>query len=56
VTTFAAALQICDLSQSQAAEFFGVRLDTVKSWCSQRRPTLVGVRQTLADLYHRIRA
>lgn len=53
-TTFSAALQICGLSQSQAAEFLGVRPDTVKSWGAGRNPPPAGVWDMLADLYARI--
>lgn len=53
-TTFAAALQLCGLSQSEAAEFFDVRLDTVKSWSAGRNGVPDGVWQMLADLWRRI--
>lgn len=54
MTTFASALRLCGLSQSEAADFFGVRLDTVKSWSAGRNPIPNGVWQMLADLWRRI--
>ncbi|UFX41775.1 helix-turn-helix domain-containing protein [Bradyrhizobium sp. 41S5] len=46
--------QRCGLSQTEAAEFQGVRLDTVKSWCSGRRPAPARAVDELRDLYRRI--
>jgi hypothetical protein len=43
VTLFASILDGLGLSQSEAADFLGVRLDTVKNWSSGRRPTPDGV-------------
>ena len=53
-TTFSAAIRLCGLSQSEAAEFLGVRLDTVKSWSAGRNRVPHGVWQMLADLWRRI--
>lgn len=53
-TTFAAAIQLCGLSQPQAAEFLGVRLDTVKSWGAGRNPAPGGAWEMLAELWRRI--
>lgn len=48
MTLFSAILENLGLSQSEAAEYLGVRLDTVKSWSSGRNR----VRQTvLAELH-----
>lgn len=38
MTTFKTALSLCGMTQSEAADFLGVRLDTVKSWCSDQNP------------------
>ncbi|MEY9674567.1 helix-turn-helix domain-containing protein [Bradyrhizobium elkanii] len=46
--------QRCGLSQTEAAEFQDVRLDTVKSWCSGRRPAPQKAVDELRDLYRRI--
>ena len=54
MTTFASALRLCGLSQQEAAAFFDVRLDTVKSWSANRNPVPDGVWQMLADLWRRI--
>ena len=54
MTTFAAAIRLCGLSQQQAADFFDVRLDTLKSWSSGRNPAPAGVWAMLADLWRRI--
>lgn len=54
MTTFAAILRLCGLSHTEAAEFFGVRLDTVKSWSAGRNPVPEGVWQMAADLWRRI--
>lgn len=53
-TTFSSALSICGLSQQEAADFLGVRLDTVKSWSSGRNPVPSGVWIMVADLWGRI--
>ena len=53
-TTFAAAIQLCGLSQQEAADFLGVRLDTVKSWSSGRNPPPAGVWAMLAQLWVQI--
>lgn len=54
MTTFASAIRLCGLSQPEAAEFFGVRIDTVKSWSAGRNPVPAGVWDMLADLWRRI--
>lgn len=54
MTTFAAALRLCGLSHQEAADFFDVRLDTVKSWSAGRNPVPTGVWGMLADLWRRI--
>ena len=54
MTTFASALRLCGLSQQEAADFFDVRLDTVKSWSAGRNPVPDGVWHMLADLWRRI--
>ncbi len=51
MSTFGRSLQICGLSQQGAADFFDVRLDTVKSWSSGRRQPPAGVWKMLAALY-----
>lgn len=54
MTTFASALRICGLSLQEAADYFDVRLDTVKSWSAGRNPAPDGVWMMLADLWQRI--
>ena len=54
MTTFSTALQICGLSHKEAAEFFDVRLDTVKSWSAGRNPVPDGVWRMIASLYDHI--
>lgn len=54
MTTFASALRLCGLSQQEAADFFDVRLDTVKSWSAGRNPVPAGVWDMLAGLWRRI--
>lgn len=54
MTTFAASIRLCGLSQQEAAEFLGVRVDTIKSWSAGRNPVPQGVWQMLADLWRRI--
>lgn len=54
MTTFASVIRLCGLSQREAADFLGVRLDTVTAWSSGRRPVPPGVWDMLADLWRRI--
>ena len=54
MTPLAASLQLCGLSQREAAAFLDVRLDTLKSWSSGRGPTPEGVMRELAALQGRI--
>lgn len=54
MTMFKSALALCGLSQAQAAEFFGVRLDTVKSWTSGRKNPPIDAWRMLADLYGKV--
>jgi len=48
--------QRCGLSQQEAADLHKVRLDTVKSWCSDRRHAPDGVIDELRGLYEKINA
>jgi hypothetical protein len=43
--------QRCGLSQADAASFHHTRIDTIKSWCSDRRTAPAGVLDELRDLY-----
>ncbi len=43
--------QRCGLSQADAASFHDTRIDTIKSWCSDRRTAPAGVLDELRDLY-----
>lgn len=45
----------CGLSQADAASFHDTRVDTIKSWCSDRRTAPAGVLDELRDLYADIR-
>ena len=42
--------ETCGLSQQEAADFHDARLDSVKSWCSDRRPAPAGVIAELQEL------
>lgn len=53
-TAFKQAIAICGLSQQEAAEFLDVRLDIVKSWCSDRNTPPEGAWAELAELYDRM--
>lgn len=54
MSTFKSALAICGLSQSQAADYFDVSLQTVKHWSSQRNAPPEGVWKMLSALYSQI--
>ncbi len=54
ITAYALLLDRCGLSHREAADFHGVRHDTVKSWSAGRNPTPDGVIAELRDLYARI--
>lgn len=54
MSSFKYSLLACGLSQAGAAELFGVRLDTVKSWSSGRNRPPEGVWRRLADLFEQI--
>ncbi|GIQ78260.1 hypothetical protein BraRD5C2_67100 [Bradyrhizobium sp. RD5-C2] len=43
--------QRCGLSQQDAANFHNTRIDTIKSWCSDRRTAPAGALDELRDLY-----
>src|SRR5882724_3088434 len=47
--------ETCGISQAEAAEFVHeARLDSVKSWCSDRRPAPAGVVRELKELARKI--
>ena len=49
--------ETCGISQAEAAEFVHeARLDSVKSWCSDRRPAPAGVIRELKELVRKINA
>ncbi|QKV17842.1 helix-turn-helix domain-containing protein [Oricola thermophila] len=50
-TPFAQMLSICGLSQSEAADFLNVPLNTIKKWGQGRNDPPLGVIKELADLY-----
>ena len=54
MTAFKSALGVCGLSQSEAAEFLQVSVDTVKSWGAGRANPPLGVWQLLASLFEQI--
>lgn len=54
MTAFFLLAQRCGLSLAEAADFLGVRLDTVKSWSAGRNPTPEGVIDELRALYAKI--
>lgn len=53
-TLYALLIDRCGLSQREAAELHGVRIDTVKSWSSGRNRAPKGVIDELRDLYAKI--
>lgn len=54
MTAFKSSLGVCGLSQSEAADFLEVSIDTVKSWCSGRANPPLGVWQLLASLFEQV--
>ena len=50
MTLIATILRGCGLSQREAADFLGVRLDTLKSWSAGRNPTPQGALDQLHEL------
>lgn len=54
MTVFKSALGVCGLSQSEAADFLEVSIDTVKSWCSGRANPPLGVWQLMASLFEQV--
>lgn len=54
-TTFKCCLDLCCLSQKEAAEFLGVSEASVKSWSSGRRVVTVGVWELLSSLYIQVK-
>lgn len=54
LTLYAALMRTCGLSQREAADFHGVRLDTVKSWCGGRNRAPDGAIAELKNLFARI--
>lgn len=44
----------CGLSQREAADFLGVRRDTVAAWCSGKYPPRGAVLEQLRELYRKI--
>jgi DNA-binding XRE family transcriptional regulator len=54
MSAFKSAIGVCGLSQSEAAAFLEVSIDTVKSWCSGRANPPRGVWQILASLFQQV--
>ena len=54
MTTFKRSIQACGLSQSEAAEFLGVSLQSVKDWSRGKSVPKPGVWQMLANLFQDI--
>lgn len=54
MAAFKSSLSVCGLSQSEAADFLEVSIDTVKSWCSGRANPPRGVWVMLANLFEQI--
>jgi hypothetical protein len=55
-TTYSAMMNICGLSQREAAAFHNVRFDTIKSWCAGRNRAPDGAIAELRSLYTKIEA
>lgn len=51
MTPYLLLIQACGLSQREAAELRGVRIDTVKSWCTGRNTAPQQALDQLRDLY-----
>ena len=51
MTIFAAALKLVGLSQREAADFFEVRPDTVRSWACGRSRVPLNIWHELRELY-----
>jgi transcriptional regulator with XRE-family HTH domain len=56
MTTFKSALGRYGLSQREAAEYLDVSLDTIKSWCSGRRPVPPGIWGEILALHNQVQA
>ena len=54
MTTFKAALDICGLSQTEAASFLRVSLGSIKKMCAGIQTVPPGIWSELASLYQRI--
>lgn len=54
MTIFKAALGICGLSQTEAADFFPASLNSIKDWSAGRANPPPGIWRKLADLYDQI--
>lgn len=54
MTTFKSALNVCGLSQTEAADFLGVQLNSVKKWSSGTLNPPLAVWQMLASLFEQI--
>lgn len=54
MSAFKSAIGICGLSQSEAADFLQVSIDTVKAWCSGRANPPRGAWTMLASLFEQI--
>ena len=54
MTTFKRSIQACGLSQTEAAEFLGVSLQSVKEWCRGKYTPQPGVWQMIANLHRDI--
>jgi len=54
MSTFKSAIGVCGLSQSEAAAFLDVSLDTVKAWCAGRANPPRGVWLMLASLFEQV--
>lgn len=51
ITLYKSLMDLCGLSQKQAADFHGVNLNTVKSWCAGRNNAPQGVIDELSGLF-----
>ncbi len=54
MTNFKTALSLCGLSQQGAADFLGIRLDTVKKFCAGTSRPSLGIWKLLANLFEQI--
>lgn len=54
MTLFNSLRELCGLTQPECADYLGVRVDSVSSWCTGRRNIPDGVVQKMVGLWNRM--